>query len=38
MTLRCTLRGKMIWSPGETTDKIIACTADVVPPTIKKAA
>ena len=37
MTLRCTLRGRMISSPRLTTDRVIACTLLVVPPTIRKA-
>ena len=37
MTERCTLRGRMISSPRPTTDSTIACTLEVVPPTIRKA-
>ena len=37
ITLRCTLRGRMIFSPRLAEDRIMACTALVVPPTIKKA-
>ena len=35
--LLCTFLGKMILSPALHTDKIILCTAEVVPPTIKNA-
>ena len=37
ITLRCTLRGRMIFSPRFATDRIMLCTALVVPPTIRKA-
>ena len=37
ITLRWTLRGRMIFSPRFATESTIACTAEVVPPTIKKA-
>ena len=37
MTLRWTFRGNMIFSPRLATESIMACTAEVVPPTIKKA-
>ena len=37
MTLRCTLRGRMIFSPRFAAVRIIACTELVVPPTMKKA-
>ena len=36
-TLRCTFRGRMIFSPRFTTERIMLCTAEVVPPTIRKA-
>ena len=37
MTLLWTFRGRIILSPALQTDKTMACTALVVPPTIKKA-
>ena len=37
MAERCTLRGMMILSPRCTAVSTIACTAEVVPPTMKKA-
>ena len=37
MTLRWTLRGRIISSPGLQTESTIACTDEVVPLTIKKA-
>jgi len=37
ITLLCTFRGRMILSPALQTDRIMLCTADVVPPTIRNA-
>ena len=37
ITLRCMLRGRMTFSPAFTEERIMLCTAEVVPPTIKKA-
>jgi len=37
MTLRWTLRGRMILSPALQAESTMLCTDDVVPPTIKKA-
>ena len=37
ITLLCTFLGRIIFSPRLQTDKTILCTADVVPPTMKKA-
>ena len=37
IALLCTFLGRIILSPALQTDKIIACTADVVPPTIRNA-
>ena len=37
MALLCTFRGRMILSPALQTDRIMLCTADVVPPTIRNA-